>query len=159
VIHKWDGSFDWAMIFLYILGAMFQISVYMTIVFTFDLSIRAGLNIGISTSIWAINPFLTAMLDRFLHKTQIQTYQMVGMLTLCLCGILVSLSEFVTTTPESELNRDPNAPPIYLAVLMSFLMPVICCIQAVLEKYVVLRMGVTSSDWCFGYWGLLGLAL
>jgi len=67
VIHKWDGSFDWAMIFLYILGAMFQISVYMTIVFTFDLSIRAGLNIGISTSIWAINPFLTAMLDRFLH--------------------------------------------------------------------------------------------
>jgi hypothetical protein len=88
------------MIAFYVLGAVFQISVYLTIVFTFDLSIRAGLNIGISTSIWAINPFLTAMLDRFLHKTQIQTYQMIGMSALCFCGILVSLSEFVTTNPE-----------------------------------------------------------
>ena len=81
------------------------------------------------------------------------------MLAMLLCGILVSLSDFVTNDSGGEHNKDPNAPPIYKAVLMSLVLPVICSFQNLLEKYVVLTMGVTVLDWCFGYWGLLSLSL
>lgn len=147
------------MIFNFIVGALFQLGVYMTIIYTFDVANRAGLNIGISTSIWAINPFMTAVLDNLLYGTQIKLYQNVGMLALAICGILVSLSEFVNNETVVEQTKDPDAPPIYIAVLWSMSMPVVFAFQTLFQKWVVTRMGVNSMDWTFGIWGLLSLSL
>ena len=100
-MFKWDGSLDWAMLGLFAVGAIFQLAIYVTIVFTFLYSKRAGLNIGIATSIWSLNPFMTAVLDRFVYGSEIKRYHVVGMTSLVVCAILVSMSElFINSAPS-----------------------------------------------------------
>jgi drug/metabolite transporter (DMT)-like permease len=132
----------------------------MTIVFTFLYSKRAGLNIGIATSIWSLNPFMTAVLDRFIYGSEIKRYHVFGMSSLVICAVLVSMSElFIADTQNQVDSPDRDKPPIVYALLISFLMPTICALFTLIEKYVVVKLGVSSSDWAFGHWFLMSVVM
>jgi drug/metabolite transporter (DMT)-like permease len=132
----------------------------MTIVFTFLYSKRAGLNIGIATSIWSLNPFMTAVLDRFVYGSEIKRYHVVGMSSLVICAVLVSMSELFITSTQNRIDSPyQDKPPIVYALLISFLMPTICALFTLIEKYVVVKLGVSSSDWAFGHWFLMSVIM
>jgi hypothetical protein len=38
-------------------------------------------------------------------------------------------------------------------------MPTICALFTLIEKYVVINLGVSSSDWAFGYWLLMSAVM
>ncbi len=38
-------------------------------------------------------------------------------------------------------------------------MPTTCAIFTLIEKYVVINLGVSSSDWAFGYWFLMSAVM
>ena len=38
-------------------------------------------------------------------------------------------------------------------------MPTICAIFTLIEKYVVVKLGVSSSDWAFGHWFLMSAVM
>jgi len=149
------------MIFTFIGGAFWQLAVLMSIIYSYDVSNRAGLNIGISTSIWATSAFISAVLDRIIYGSQIKLYQIGGMVALVGCGILVSLSEYVNdkTSDSVEQTKDPDAPPIYMAVLWSLIMPVTFACQSMFEKWTVTIAAVRPMDWAFAVWFQMSLVL
>lgn len=50
-------------------------------------------------------------------------------------------------------------PPIFLALLISLVLPIICAFFNLIEMYVVIDMGVSSADWGLGYWLLMSAGL
>ena len=104
LLRTWDNRFCWWSLFIIIVGAIFQTAIYATIVFTFKVAIEAGLNIGITQSIWAINPFFISILERVFYHTPFNFKQIYGMSAIVLGAILISLSEVIT--PK---EADPTA--------------------------------------------------
>ena len=65
-----------------------------------------------------------------------------------LCTILVSLSElFSSTPPESSWVVVDGKTPIYAAVLVSLLMPLVCTIFSNVIKYADKSMRLNALDW------------
>ena len=101
------NKFDWWSMFLVLVGACFQTAIFTIIAYSFKISNMADLNIGISSAIWAINPFMVAILEWACYKQTFDFTQIWGMSLLVLCAIIVSLSEIfipgesviVTTVP------------------------------------------------------------
>ena len=62
--RTWDNRFDWRAVLFCIVIALFQFLIYSSIVLCFKIANMAGLNIGIAQSIWALNPFMVAVMER-----------------------------------------------------------------------------------------------
>lgn len=64
-----DGKFSWT-IFLWLnIGAIVAIVVFLIVAYTLKLAIMADLNTGIVITIWAINPFTSALMDFIIYST------------------------------------------------------------------------------------------
>jgi len=70
LLRTWDNRFDWWSLFMCFVGAAFQTAIFLSIVLTFKVARMAGLNIGIAQSIWAINPFMISILERFVYNVE-----------------------------------------------------------------------------------------
>lgn len=64
-----DCKVDWELILVYIGGGFMQFLVISTINLTLICSKKAELNIGISSAIWALNPFFVSLWDFLLNNT------------------------------------------------------------------------------------------
>ncbi len=76
------------MLWLFAVGATFQLAIYVTI----------------ATSIWSLNPFMTAVLDRFVYGSEIKRYHVIGMTSLVICAALVSISELFISSAPSQID-------------------------------------------------------
>ena len=72
--RTWDNKIDWAVGLYCIFSAAIQTCTYLSIMLCFRYSHRAGLNIGISQSIWALYPFMVALQDKCFYGIQIKCY-------------------------------------------------------------------------------------
>ena len=72
-----------------------------TIIFVMKLSHQAGLNIGITISIWAINPFFVALVEKIRFNNSLTCSQFLGMLALTVMAVMVSLSDVFN--PDAEV--------------------------------------------------------
>lgn len=172
--RKWNSNeFDWWSVFICLVGAMFQVAIYVSIAYTFKLANMAGLNIGISQAIWAINPFQITFLEWLFYKQKFNFNQIWGMLALVLCAVIVSLSEVLLPQEEEEVvvstsqggamvfpNEKPTEKklPIYAAILFSLIMPSVCTLFVVVVKYVDNTLKLRSTDFTIAYWGFMSLA-
>ena len=77
------------------IAALFSAGILSTAVLTFSLSLKADLNAGVATSIWATLPFFAAVVEYFVYKTPLKCYQIIGMTIMLVSACLVSLSEVV----------------------------------------------------------------
>ena len=178
LITKSVGGIDWYMILLYFVGAFTQIAIFMSIAYCFYFSRKAGLNVGIAQAIWAINPFLVAVIQYFKDRVALQMSQVIGMLALVLCALLVSLSQLL---PSEQLPVDVSdalpvtgdsavesseavtlveyTTPTYVAVLFSLIMPTVCVFYVFLNQYIAVHIKLSGNDWTFGYFWLMSLIL
>ena len=62
----------------------------------------ADLNIGIAQAIWALTPFMAALVDWFINGDALKTYHVVGMGCLVACAVFVSLSEIILPPKQVE---------------------------------------------------------
>ena len=51
----------------------------------------AGINVGVVTVIWSVNPLLMALADRIIYKTKLKYYHYVGLLAIMICTIVIAL--------------------------------------------------------------------
>ena len=75
------------------MSAAFQFFIFASVVLCFKVAKLAGLNIGIAQSVWALNPFMVAVMERVVWGVGLKRYQIIGMISIVVCTILVSLSE------------------------------------------------------------------
>lgn len=117
---------------------------------TLDLALRAGVNIGIVTTIWAINPFTSALMDWIIYGVALKAHHWFGMFGLVLCAALISLSSMFT---ENEIIREDGEVqiliPAYIPILMSFVMPTVCTFHAAMQKFVTTELHMLASDFTY----------
>ena len=71
LFRTWDNKCDWMAVFMLLVGAAIQTSIFLSIVLCYATAINSGLNIGIAQAIWAINPFLTGIIERIIYGTKL----------------------------------------------------------------------------------------
>jgi multidrug transporter EmrE-like cation transporter len=74
------------------IGALVAIGIFLIVTFTLKLAIMADLNTGIVITIWAINPFTSALMDFFIYRSPLKMHHLIGMVFLIMCAIFVSVS-------------------------------------------------------------------
>ena len=64
LLMTWENNFCWKSAAIVLLFGAFEIAIISVIILTMELSHQAGLNVGIAISIWAINPFFVALVEK-----------------------------------------------------------------------------------------------
>lgn len=85
---------------------MIQNMVYMTIF----LAGAAGINVGVITVIWSIDPVYTSIADYFLFGQKLHYNHFVGIASILCCSVVISLSDYVMGTQTPTPNM-PVGPP------------------------------------------------
>ena len=52
---------------------------------------EAGMNVGVVTVIWSVNPLLMAFADRVIYKTYLKYYHYIGLLSIMVCTVIIAL--------------------------------------------------------------------
>lgn len=91
-MHNPDGKLNYKMITWILVGAVMVAVIYNVVSTTLDLALRSGVNIGIVTTIWAINPFTSALMDWIVYSEPLHLNHWFGMLGLVICAVLISIS-------------------------------------------------------------------
>ena len=160
LLRTWDNQFDWWSLFIVFMGAAFQTGIYLSIVLTFKVAHQAGLNIGIAQAIWSINPFMISLLERVVYGVAFNFKQFYGMFCLVLCALLVSLSQVIapaTVDPSLAGSSPADQTPLWVAVLCSCIMPLVCTFFIIVIKHSNETLMLDAKDWTIAYWGLASL--
>lgn len=133
----------------YLFGAMFGVSIFFSITYTFKFCARAGLNIGIAETIWGFTPFFGSILDYFFNGVKLEFYSIIGIACMFSAAAFISLSHLFE---EASIHADPINPlPIYIPVMTSACMPVCCSCFGLYIKYVLTTKKISSHDFTFSY--------
>ena len=158
------NQFDWHSLVIVFCGAAFQAAIFFSIIVGFNMSKKAGLNIGISQAIWSVNPFLCSLVERCVYGVAFDRRQFFGMSALIACAIFVSLSEvFNPPTEEAidagsgteETDTEAESTPIWVAVLCSFAMPCVCAAMLIVIKHANETLNIAAKDFSIGYFFVL----
>jgi drug/metabolite transporter (DMT)-like permease len=139
---------DWRLIMCYVYGAIFEGAIFYAITATFLTCQYAQLNAGIAQTIWGFTPFLSSILDYCMYGTKLLNYQIGGLACMITAGALISLSNVFAEAPS---DPDEDLLPIYIPVLVSCTMPIICSGFGVFTRWVFTRTTMASDDLTFGY--------
>ena len=143
---------DWRLIMCYVYGAVFEGAIFYAITATFLTCQYAQLNAGIAQTIWGFTPFLSSILDYCMYGTKLLNYQIGGLACMITAGALISLSHVFAEAPSSnESEEESDLLPIFLPVLVSCSMPIICSGFGVFTRWVFTKTTMASDDLTFGY--------
>lgn len=160
-----SNNFDWHALFVIMCGAVFQFGIFTAISLSFKVARMADLNIGISQAIWAINPFLVSIVEKVIYGVPFDPKSLLGMSALILCAVCVSLSEVISPadaqTSSAIISGDSaeagDKLPVWIAVLSSFAMPVICSMFIIVIKHANETLKLTARDFTIAYWAVMSL--
>jgi hypothetical protein len=112
------------------------VGIFYSVLVSLGLAIKAGINLGLVVSIWAIGPFLAALLDLFCYRVPMQTFHILGMISMLTCAILISLSggqaveeirEAVTDVVKTAIEKPKeNLIPAWIPIVVAPVMPIVC---------------------------------
>jgi hypothetical protein len=126
-----DGKFDWKMLILTIAVLAAQVSIMVLISINFSLARKAGLNIGITLTVHALQTFFVAFADFLMFGSVLETSQLIGVVTILGCVALVSLEKH-----KQDVTVKDSAIPVYLPMLFSFAVPILGAVYSILIKMV-----------------------
>lgn len=135
MFRTWDNRFDWHGVLVCVIGAICSLGVFFSIILSFKMCQQAGLNIGIGQAIWATNSFMTSLMERVVFGKTFDLSQLYGMTLLVICAGLICLSDVFQPPENSQLIVATGDTPIWLAVLSSFVMPVMLSVFYCIIKY------------------------
>lgn len=93
----------------------------------------AHINTGLIMAIWGITPFFNAVADRVIFGVVFQKHHVIGISTMLLGVVLLSLKDHFKATELEE--KDGALLPSYIPVLVACVTPVIFTISAMLGKH------------------------
>ena len=163
LLRTWENSFDWKAFGVLVFFACYEIVIVASIMVTFKVAQMAGMNIGISVALWSIGPFFIAITDWVIYGQGLRCFQIVGMLALMAMAIMVSLSD-VFFPDEEEAGEDADVGvskkiPVFYAVLISLLVPVLGTFFVLVVKYADKVLRLDSTDFSVGYWLIVSIVL
>ena len=102
---------------------------------------------------------MVAVMERIVWKVGLKRSQIIGMLFIIVCTVLVSLSElFQASKSTSENLAADDQIPLYVAVIVALLMPLVCTIFANFIKYADKVLRLDALDWNCAFYFFMSLA-
>lgn len=92
----------------------------------------AAVNAGIITGIWNIEPLCLALFDYLLYRQTLTYQHWVGMLSLVLCAVLISLEGTPTQNPDIP---ESVKVPVWVPVLIGIASPFWFAVQGLFIKH------------------------
>ena len=127
-----------------------MISMYMTMYF----SHMSGVNVGVITTFWSIQPLVAAVLDLLINREMLGFHHIVGMILVILGAVSIGYSGInkqndgkhlapnnaPTENPNSDMTfhpviQDPKS-PMWIAILWGFITPCFFIARAMYAKFI-----------------------
>jgi drug/metabolite transporter (DMT)-like permease len=129
-----DGTTNWRALACVFANCFVIVGIFYAVLISLGLAIQAGINIGLVISIWAIGPFLAALLDLFVYRVPMKTFHIIGMIAMMACAVLIALSggpppeeaaDAVKGVVES-IKEVKDLIPAWIPIVFAPVMPTIC---------------------------------
>ena len=112
---------------------------------------EAGINVGVITVIWSINPLLMAFFDRIIYKTQLKYYHYIGLITIMICTAIIAIMGG-GKSPKAEIKEIglKEKCPAWIPVIFGIVTPIMFTTNGMFTKKVVSpEVGFDPSDISF----------
>ena len=113
------------------------------------------MNIGQIFAIWAITPWIAALMDSCCFNISLTKVDVIGMIFILLCALFIGFSSPKQEEPQE--SQDLKMDKIK-AIMVSLTFPVISTVQVYLQKQATTILSIKSSDFTFGSYALFSIA-
>lgn len=114
----------------------------------------ANLNAGIVSTIWAIGPLYSALVDFLFFKQKLFTSHLIGLVCLISCAMCISLASVVDSSPNS--NEQPAQIEAWKPVVLAIITPFIFSASNFLNKFLTVNRGFDAFKFSFLSYALVG---
>jgi drug/metabolite transporter (DMT)-like permease len=120
---------------------------------------EAGINVGLITVIWSVNPLLMAIADRIIYKTHLKYYHYIGLLAIMICTIIIALFGGAKADIKViELVENKEKCPSWIPILFGLFTPCMFCTNGMFTKKVFSpEVGFDASNCSFTAYGLVNV--
>ena len=109
----------------------------------------AGVNVGVITTIWSLNPLFMAIADYIFNNQKLHYYHIIGLISITLCCIVISLSGVVGVAPATQEVKVYDT-PMWIPVLFGIATPMFFTTNGLLTKHLTSeRIGFNASTISF----------
>jgi len=114
----------------------------------------AGINVGVLTVIWSINPLMISFCDRMIYGTQLKYYHYIGLISIMVCTIIIALfggdKSLKAEIKVIESVDKQEKCPAWIPVVFGIVTPIMFSINGMFTKKVVSpEVGFDASDISF----------
>jgi drug/metabolite transporter (DMT)-like permease len=123
---------------------------------------EAGLNVGVVTVIWSVNPLLMAFADRVIYKTYLKYYHYIGLMSIMICTIIIAIGGSdkapVANNNVIKLTGIKEKCPAWIPVLFGIVTPCVFCTNGMFTKKLVSpSVGFNASDASFSAYFIVNI--
>jgi drug/metabolite transporter (DMT)-like permease len=120
-----------------------------------------GVNVGVMTAIWGVQPLFAAFLDWLIYKEPFLLSYAIGIVMMIFCAIAVAFKapEEILIAPVADVNIKITVEgfPVWPAILLGFITPCVFCAQALYNKHVTApHVGFDAATLSFGSSSIAG---
>jgi drug/metabolite transporter (DMT)-like permease len=116
-----------------------------------------------------LTPVFAAISDKIIYSVSLEAFHVVGIFFMVVCGVCVGISDIIVPKEIIIVNEPGHIEPmeeefiptlpVYVAVLCSLAMPLAVTFLQVAQKYATIHLGLSSEDYTFGYFFVMGFCL
>jgi len=123
---------------------------------------KAGINVGVITVIWSVNPLLMALADRIIYKTKLKYYHYIGLISILICTVIIAVygsgKSPKAEIKSIELYEIKEKCPAWIPVLFGLVTPCMFTTNGMFTKKVVSpEVGFNASDISFSSYFIVNI--
>eukprot|EP00347_Sterkiella_histriomuscorum_P017226 403350201 len=153
-----NGQVQWINILCTFGFSLTYLSIQTIVMVTFSLCLMANLNAGIVSTIWAVAPLYSALLDFLIFKQKLFTSHLIGVFCLIVCAMCISLAN-VVGVQALENNEKPPTVEAWIPVLLAVFTPFIFAASGLQMKNMCVNRGLDAFKVNFLSYAIIGAIL
>ena len=114
----------------------------------------AGVNVGVMTAIWGVQPLFAAGLDYLIYREPFLWSYLIGIIMMIACAVCISFKKTTVVEidiPTVNIHIEVDGFPVWPAILFGFITPCVFCCQALYNKHMTNpRVGFDATTLSFG---------
>jgi drug/metabolite transporter (DMT)-like permease len=120
---------------------------------------EAGINVGLITVIWSVNPLLMAFADYVINKQHLKSYHYVGLISIAICTVIITLlGGGGAPKAEIKLTEVKAKCATWVPVLFGVITPCMFCTNGMFTKKILSpEIGFDASNISFSAFGVVNV--
>lgn len=94
----------------------------------------AGVNVGVITTIWSLNPIFLAIADYFINKQKLKYYHSIGLISIICCCVAINLSDVFKSSAPNKVSQS-NQSQVWVPVIFGILTAMAFTSNGMLTKH------------------------